>query len=100
MRKIYKASDRVEVVAAVRRGEPVTKVARRLGVRTSTAYTWVHRSAKEDADERQPTFIEMVTTSATEASLRVRIGSAEIEVQPGFDSELLRAVVATLGGDA
>lgn len=97
MRKPYKQTDRAELLAAVRRGEAVPSAARRFGVKMSTAYRWVRQSSD---DERgvTPTFIELVTAEPLSAGLMVRIGAAEVEVRPGFDPELLRAVVATLGG--
>jgi len=33
------------------------------------------------------------------ASIEVRVGGATIQVAPGFDAELLRAVVAALRGE-
>jgi hypothetical protein len=92
VRNHYQEADRAELIAAVRRGEPVASAARRLGVTTSTAYTWVRRSPKP------PTFIELVTTPVIPPGLTVRIGAAEIDVRPGFDPDLLRATVAALGG--
>lgn len=98
MRKIYKRSERAELVAAVQRGEPVPSAARRLGVTTSTAYAWMRRS--EGSDPAPPTFIELVTAGTSSAALVVRVGTAEIEVRAGFDAGLLRAVVAALDGGA
>ena len=101
MRKIYKRSERAELVVAVKRGEPVPSAARRLGVTRSTAYTWVHRSKGSDsAVATTPTFIELVTAGTPSAALVVRVGAAEIEVRAGFDAGLLRAVVAALDGGA
>jgi transposase-like protein len=98
MRKLYNHTDRAELLAAVRRGEHVPSAARRLGVKMSTAYTWLRRCGKDDG-EKPPTFIELVTNGSPSPGLTVRIGAAEIEVRPGFDPALLRAVVGTLGGD-
>ena len=102
MRKIYGPNDRAELVAAVRRGEPVPTAARRLGVTLSTAYRWMRpRATSEQALARaQPTFVELVAAGAGGTALVVRVGPAEIEVRVGFDRALLREVVATLGGVA
>jgi transposase-like protein len=100
MRKLYKQRDRAELLAAVRRGEPILSAARRLRVRMSTAYRWVRLSGNDDGVAAPPTFLELVTAGTPSRELMVRIGVAEIEVRPGFDPALLRAVVATLGGDA
>jgi|SRR5579883_2459417 len=99
MTKVYAESARTELVAAVKRGETVARVARRLGVTLSTAYSWVQR-AGDGAAAPPPTFIELVTPKVAEACLVVRVGVAEIEVHAGFDPELLRAIVAALGGAA
>jgi len=84
----------------VKRGEPVPIAARRLGVTVSTAYKWIRLTkAPEQALARaQPTFLELVTSSAGGTTVIVRVGPAEIEVRAGFDRDLLRAVVTTLGG--
>jgi transposase-like protein len=101
MRKIYKQSERAELVAAVQRGEAVPTAARRLGVRTSTAYGWTRRSRRSltAPPATSPTFIEVVAAGAPSAVV-VRVGTAEIEVRAGFDAGLLRAVVAALDGAA
>jgi transposase-like protein len=100
MRKIYKASKRAELVAAVEGGEAVPTAADRLGVTRSTAYTWlrVHRSGRGAVSTASsPAFIELVAAGSASSSLVVRVGGAEIEVRAGFDEGLLRAVVVALG---
>lgn len=47
-----------------------------------------------------PTFVELVPERTEGLGLRVCVGRAEIEVRAGFDAQLLREVVAALGGDA
>jgi transposase-like protein len=100
MRKIYTQSEREELVAAVKRGEPVPRAARRLGVKLPSAYAWLRRAESEVAPvAQQPTFLELVTAQR-HVGLVVRVGTVEIEVRNGFDPNLLRAVVETLGGVA
>lgn len=101
MRKLYKQTDRAEFLAAVRRGESIVSAAGRLGVRMSTAYRWVRVSGNGDGGAAAPTFLELVAAGPPSGgAMVVRIGVAEVEVRPGFDPALLRAVVATLGGEA
>jgi len=47
-----------------------------------------------------PAFALVVAAPPAAARLRVRVGAAAIEVEPGFDADLLRAVVAALEADA
>lgn len=87
------------MIAAVGRGEALPAAARRLGVKMSTAYTWIHRSK---GVVPAPTFIELVTAGAatTSSGLVVRVGGAEIEVHTGFDAGLLRELVSALAEGA
>lgn len=94
MHKTFEQEDRAEFVAAVRAGEAVPTAAKRFGIGTSTAYKWLRRAG---GAEKPATFLELVTSNDADR-LIVRVGSAEIEVRAGFDAELLRAVVAALGG--
>jgi transposase-like protein len=100
MTKSFGQRERDELVGAVKRGEPVAAAARRFGVTPVTAYTWIRKSGEAGSRETavQPTFLELVTSGITGAGLVVRVGDAEIEVRPGFDVALLRAVVAALRG--
>jgi transposase-like protein len=97
MTKIFGQQDRAELVAAVKRGEPVPDAAKRFGIARSTVYTWIRRADAASSAPVQPRFMELVTESR-DVGLVVRVGAAEIEVRPGFDGELLRAVVTVLGG--
>ena len=45
-----------------------------------------------------PRFARLVGTSETGSAVEVWIGGAVIRVKPGFDTELLRAVVEALRG--
>ncbi len=71
--------------------------AARLGVQVSTAYRWLRALP---ASPPAPAFALVVAAPAAGARVRVRVGAAAIEVEPGFDADLLRAVVAALEVDA
>lgn len=99
MRKHYTPSQRTELIRSVRiQHAPVRAAASRLGVTESTAYRWLrHETARPTpAAPRPPTFVRLVPAAATEARLQLRIGEVEVDVRPGFDAALLRAVVAAL----
>ena len=97
MRKQYTAEDRGRLIAEVRAtGEPVRKVAERLGISVSSAYLWM-----KEAPASAPRFAKLVRLpSAATAELAVQVGAATIRVAIGFDAELLRSVVAALGNDS
>lgn len=81
----------VETVRAS--GEPIKTVAKRMGVTASTAYLWM----KDEPASSGPQFARLVPEPrAGSTSLVVRVGSAGIRVDQGFDAELLRAVVTAL----
>ena len=84
MRKIYEECDRAELVTAVKHGEPVAAAARRFGVTPATAYTWIRKANDASRVVAQPTFIELVASGSASAGLVVRVGCAEIDVEPGF----------------
>jgi transposase-like protein len=98
MTKIFGQQDRAELVAAIKRGESVPAAARRFGIARSTVYTWIRRAGAAEVTPAQPRFMELVPSRGPEVGFVVRVGTAEIEVRAGFDGELLRAVVAALGG--
>ena len=52
------------------------------------------------AQSPAPAFALVVAAPAAGARLRVQVGAAAIEVEPGFDVDLLRAVVAALEATA
>jgi transposase-like protein len=97
MRRQYTAEDRARLIAEVRAtGEPVRKVAVRLGMSVSSAYLWM-----KDAPASAPRFAKLVRLpAAVTAGLAVQVGMATIRVEAGFDADLLRSVVAALGNDS
>lgn len=116
MRRRYTGEQRSALVDLVTaRRASVSEAATRLGVTASTAYQWMklasagaprRRGAEQRAPSRKkrqlvpPTFVQLVRTDDLAATIAVRVGSAEVQVQRGFDADLLRAVVQALQGDA
>jgi transposase-like protein len=98
MRKRHTAEDRERLIAEVRAtGEIPRVVAERLGICASSAYRWMKEGSAADA----PVFARVVPARvASRPSLVVQLGRATIRVEPGFDAELLRGVVAALGESA
>ena len=97
MRRRYTTEDRERLLAEVQSsGEGVGAVAKRLGVTPSSAYLWIKEAGVE---QRPPTFARVVKSSSRTASpfVVVGVGGATIRVEPGFDVDLLRSVVAALG---
>jgi hypothetical protein len=94
MRRRYTPKQREQLIEAIRTsGEPVKTVAKRMGVGASTAYLWV----KDPPMPGVPQFARLVPESrAALPSLVVRVGSAAIRVDGGFDADLLGAVVSAL----
>ena len=84
------------MVAEVRAtGERVSEVAKRMGVTPSSAYLWMKAATPAPG---APMFARVAP--ARRASLRLEVGGAALVVETGFDAELLRQVVAALGGSA
>jgi transposase-like protein len=95
---MWQSDERSELIRAVKqRGEAVPTVAARLGVPVSTAYRWLRVAPTTRTAIASPTFVELIVDHRVSAPLVVRVGAAEIEVQAGFDRQLLRDVVAALG---
>lgn len=98
MRRRYTGQQREHLIETVRTsGEPVKVVAERMGVSVSAAYLWM----KTARATKRPQFARLVPEPRTlGASLVLRVGGAAIRVDPGFDAELLRAVVSALSARA
>lgn len=108
MRRQYSAEKKKRLLALVTSGGvSICHAAHQLGVRPSTAYYWVRQAAKAVADPvatqalepAGPTFVQLIRATAPSSCVEVSIGTATIAVKPGFDAELLRAVVAALSGE-
>ena len=107
MRRHYTAEQRGQLLEFVAAGRSVRKAAARLGIATSTASYWVRRATAKAKPLRQrearhcgePLAFARLVREHEVASIEVRVGGAAIHVGPGFDAELLRAVVAALRGE-
>jgi transposase-like protein len=107
MRRHYTAEQRGQLLDLAASGRSVREAAARLGIAPSTASYWVRRATEKARQPRQrearrsggsPTFARLVREHDV-ASMEVRVGGTTIQVAPGFDAELLRAVVAALRGE-
>jgi transposase-like protein len=102
MRKQYTRKQRSDLVDLVTAGAGVSEAAARLGVTPSTAYSWVRGATATDRDRPRlagaPRFVRVVPRREAGVAITVRVRAAEIEVWPGFDADLLRAVVEALAG--
>ena len=108
MRRQYTAEQRREFIDLVTTGRAtISEAAARLGVPPSTAYYWARKArptrkatrALVPAKPRSaspPPFVQLIRASDTGAVIEVRIGGTAIQVRPGFDAELLRAVIEFL----
>ena len=105
MRKRYTDEQRSSLVDLVTEGRAtVAEAGRQVGVTASTAYQWLKRTGEAPRRQRKraaglPTFVQVVRAAELEATIAVRVGSAEVQVRRGFDAVLLRAVVEALRGD-
>ena len=72
----------------------VKAVAEEMGVSVSTAYLWMRQAPAAP----KPMFARVVPTSSlgTKPKLMVEVGGGIIQLEPGFDAELLRQVVSAL----
>lgn len=94
MGKRYKANERERLIETVRAsGESVKAVAKRLGVKESTAYYWMRGSR----ERQRPQFARVIRAPLMPtASMSIDVGGVVIRLDAGFDAELLREVVAAL----
>lgn len=104
MRRRYQRELKDELVRAVtKHREPLTRAASRLGVPVSTACRWVRgwSPPAEAIPSPPPTFVELVPVPIPprDAPLVLRVNGVSVEVRPGFDAALLRAVVEALRED-
>jgi len=95
MARRHTARKRAKLIELVRTsGSPVKAVAEEMGVSVSTAYLWMRQAPAAP----KPMFARVVPTSSlgTKPKLMVEVGGGIIQLEPGFDAELLRQVVSAL----
>ncbi len=97
MRRRYSERDRSKFLAEMHRsGDAVWAVAKRVAVSKATAYRWWAEEQKTGAAPMIE-FAPLVRSAPLACqSVIVELGAARIRVEPGFDAELLRSVVAAL----
>jgi transposase-like protein len=111
MRRQYTVEQRREFIDLVTAGRAtISEAAARLGVPLSTAYYWARKAATPPRPTRKatralasakppsasPAFVQLIRASDTASVIEVRIGRTVIQLRPGFDAELLRAVIEVL----
>jgi hypothetical protein len=96
MGKRYKEKERDRLIETVRAsGQPVKLVAKRLGVKESTAYYWMKRARRAEP----PKFARVIPAALmSTGSMSIDVGGVVIRLDAGFDAALLREVVAALKG--
>ena len=96
MGKRYKSRERERLIEAARAsGEPVKVIAKRLGVKESTAYYWMRRARSAESTM----FARVVPTPRTSTpSVSIEVEGVVVRLDAGFDAALLREVVAALKG--
>ena len=95
MARRHTARKRAKLIELVRTsGSPVKAVAQEMGVSVSTAYLWMRQAPAAP----KPMFARVVPTSSlgTKPKLMVEVGGGIIQLEPGFDTDLLRQVVSAL----
>jgi transposase-like protein len=94
MGKRHTARERERLIELVRTsGSPVKVVAERMGISASTAYLWM----KQAPESPKLAFARvMPASSSTRPKLSVAVGGAMIQLEPGFDADLLWQVVSAL----
>jgi transposase-like protein len=112
MRRQYTAEQRREFIDLVTTGRAtILEAAARLGMPPATAYYWARKAAAQPPKSRKttralvsakppsaspPTFVQLIRAEDTASVIEVRIGRTSIQLRPGFDAELLRAVIELL----
>ena len=104
MRRKFTEIEKQRVLAELKAsGETPWRFARQAGITPGTLYRWMEKQAVTPA----PRFARLVTerrarpgTGVVAGRIAVQVGDARVQVEPGFDAVLLRAVVAALSSKA
>jgi transposase-like protein len=95
MRRKFTERERQRYLAELKAsGEKPWSFAHRVGITPANLYRWMRLERRRTA----PQFALLVPkrTPAIGSRVSVQIGDATVQVEPGFDAALLRAVVAAL----
>ena len=104
MRRKFTAAEKQRFLTELKvSGETPWRFARQAGITPGTLYRWMEKQAVTPA----PRFARLVSEHRGRPALgvaagrvSVQVGDARVQVEPGFDAVLLRAVVAALSGKA
>lgn len=104
MRRRFIESDKQRYLAELKEsGETPWRFARRVGISPGSLYRWM----KARPALPTPRFARLVREQrsaranlVSPSGVSVRVGEARVEVERGFDAELLRSVIDALGGGA
>ena len=104
MRRKFNESDKQRYLTELKEsGETPWRFGRRVGISPGTLYRWMQQRPSQPTPrfarlvrERRAAPAQMASTSR----VAVRVGEATVEVERGFDAELLRAVIDALGNGA
>ena len=102
MRRKFIESDKQRYLAELKEsGETPWRFARRAGISPGTLYRWM----KTRPAQSTPRFARLVrepqparSRALSPGGVSVRVGETRVEVESGFDAELLRAVIDVLRG--
>jgi transposase-like protein len=100
MRRKFVESDKQRYLAELKEsGETPWRFARRVGISPGTLYRWM----KTRTAQPTPRFARLVperrsagANTVLPSGVSIRVGEARVEVESGFDAELLRAVLDVL----
>lgn len=100
MRRRFTETDKQRYLAELKdSGGTPWSFARQAGISAATLYRWMKRRPASS-----PQFVQLVrerrsrpAAPVSSGHLSVRVGQALVQVEPGFDPELLRAIVGALG---
>lgn len=104
MRRKFIEADKQRYLAELKEsGEAPWRFARRVGISPGTLYRWM----KTRPSQPPPRFARLVREQrsaraqvVSPSGVSVRIGEVRVEVERGFDAELLCAVIDALGNGA
>jgi transposase-like protein len=102
MRKRFTEAEKRRYLTELERsGETPWRFAKRIGIGPVNLYRWMRKSSTSGSPRFAPLVRELPAVSIVSGApgrVSIRVGDATVQVEPGFDAELLRAVVSALRG--